>query len=75
VNGALDQIEAAIQRIEDDGYGRCEEFGEQIPKTRLDVIPNVAKCVRQEEDHEAIKKQRKRGITPNDRSDHPRSES
>jgi len=56
----LDQIEAAIQRIEDGSYGRCEQCGEQIPKTRLDAIPYAADCERcasqQEEDHEVIKK-------------------
>ena len=56
----LDQIEAAIQRIEDGSYGRCEECGEQIPKTRLDAIPYAAECVRcasqQEKDDEAIEK-------------------
>ena len=41
----LDQIEAAIQRIEDGGYGRCEKCGEQIPKSRLDAIPYAADCV------------------------------
>ena len=56
---ALDQIEAAIQRIEDGGYGRCEECGGKIPKSRLDAIPYAAECERcasqQEEDHEAMK--------------------
>jgi DnaK suppressor protein len=42
----LDQVEAAIQRIEDGGYGRCKECGEQIPKSRLDAIPYAADCVR-----------------------------
>ena len=42
----LDQIEAALQRIEDGGYGRCEKCGEQIPKSRLDAIPYAADCVR-----------------------------
>ena len=42
----LDQIEAAIKRIENGSYGRCEECGEQIPKTRLDAIPYAADCVR-----------------------------
>ncbi len=53
---ALDQIEAAIERIDDGSYGRCEECGEQIPKSRLDAIPYAAQCVRcasqQEEGHE-----------------------
>ena len=42
----LDQVEAAIQRIEDGGYGQCEKCGEQIPKSRLDAIPYAAECVR-----------------------------
>jgi RNA polymerase-binding protein DksA len=56
----LDQIEAALQRIEDGRYGRCEACGEQIPKTRLDAIPYAADCERcasqEEADHEAITK-------------------
>ena len=44
--GVLDQIEAAIERIEDGSYGRCEECGEKIPKARLDAIPYAALCVR-----------------------------
>jgi PAS domain S-box-containing protein len=55
----LDQIEAALQRIEDGSYDRCEECGGQIPKSRLDAIPYAALCVQcasqQEEGHEAAK--------------------
>ena len=54
---AFDQIEAAIGRIEDGSYGRCEECGGRIPKSRLDAIPYAAQCVRcasqQEEGHGA----------------------
>ncbi len=42
----LDQIEAAIQRIQDGDYGRCEKCGGVIPKNRLDAIPYAADCVR-----------------------------
>ena len=42
----LDQVEAAIQRIEDGDYGWCEGCGEEIPKSRLDAIPYTAECVR-----------------------------
>ena len=55
----LDQIEAAIERIEDGNYGRCEECGEKIPKSRLDAIPYATQCVQcalqQEKGHKAIK--------------------
>ena len=43
---ALDQIEAAIRRIEDGGYGWCEECGGKIPESRLAAIPYAAQCVR-----------------------------
>ena len=42
----LDQVEAAIYRIEDGDYGWCEGCGEEIPKSRLDAIPYAAECVR-----------------------------
>ena len=44
-NDALDQIEAAIERIDDGRYGRCEECGVKIPKSRLEAIPYAALCV------------------------------
>jgi DnaK suppressor protein len=42
----LDQIDAAIGRIEDGSYGRCEKCGGKIPKSRLDAIPYAAHCIR-----------------------------
>ena len=43
---ALDQIQAAIERIEDGSYGQCEECGAKIPRSRLEAIPYAALCVR-----------------------------
>jgi DnaK suppressor protein len=43
---ALDQIEAAIERIEDGSYGECVTCGAKIPKSRLEAIPYAAQCVR-----------------------------
>jgi DnaK suppressor protein len=45
-NDALDQIEAAIERIEDGSYGQCEECGAKISKARLEAIPYATLCVR-----------------------------
>ncbi len=42
----LDQIEEALQRMEDGVYGLCEECEGKIPKTRLDVIPYTVFCVK-----------------------------
>jgi RNA polymerase-binding transcription factor DksA len=43
---ALDQVEAAMARIADGSYGRCETCGGNIPKSRLAAIPYAAQCVR-----------------------------
>ena len=42
---ALDQIDGALEQIEDGSYGRCEECGEPIPKPRLEAIPYAAVCI------------------------------
>jgi RNA polymerase-binding transcription factor DksA len=43
---ALEQIEEAIERIEEGSYGRCKTCGAIIRKSRLQAIPYVALCVR-----------------------------
>ena len=39
------QIEAALQRIEDDEFGHCDECGEEIAPRRLEVDPTVRLCI------------------------------
>jgi DnaK suppressor protein len=41
----LDQIEIALQRMEDGSYGRCAHCGESIPLPRLRVMPYATLCV------------------------------
>lgn len=43
---ALEQIEAALVRIEDGLYGVCVECETKIPKTRLQVLPHTPYCVK-----------------------------
>ncbi len=43
---ALEQIEAALERIEEGNFGQCEECGAKIPKARLNAIPYTAFCVK-----------------------------
>ena len=43
---ALEQIEAALVRIEDGLYGVCVECETKIPKTRLQVLPQTPYCVK-----------------------------
>ena len=42
----LEQIEAALERIEQGVYGDCEECGGRIPKARLEVLPDTQYCVK-----------------------------
>jgi len=42
----LDQVDAAIGRIADGSYGRCERCGGKIPKSRLDADPYAVQCIR-----------------------------
>jgi RNA polymerase-binding transcription factor DksA len=41
----LEQVRAALLRIADDKYGRCQECGKEIPTARLDAIPYTLYCV------------------------------
>ena len=42
----LEQIELALERIEDGHYGQCIECEGRIPKARLNVIPHTSLCVK-----------------------------
>ncbi|MFT5525707.1 MAG: DnaK suppressor protein [Pirellulaceae bacterium] len=44
--GTLEDIEDALERIEESVYGLCVECEGRIPKTRLNVIPQTAYCVK-----------------------------
>ncbi len=42
----LEQIEEALQHIEDGIYGVCEQCEGKIPKARLNAIPYTTLCVK-----------------------------
>jgi DnaK suppressor protein len=42
----LEQIERALERIEEGNYGVCDDCECKIPKARLNAIPYVNNCVR-----------------------------
>ncbi len=52
----LKQIDDAIDRIEENTYGFCEECGVKIPRARLKVVPFAKYCV---ECKEAIEREEK----------------
>lgn len=41
----LDEVTEALERIDDDTYGVCEQCGQKISKKRLDAVPWARYCV------------------------------
>jgi len=55
----LDEIDEALNKLEEETYGICEECGVQIPVARLRAVPFAALCVRCQ--NEMDKKKKRRG--------------
>ncbi len=49
---SLEAIEGALARIEEGTYGRCVDCGNDIPTSRLDVLPFALRCVECEAEQE-----------------------
>ena len=41
----LEDVEAALERIEAGTYGNCQQCGREIPKQRLDALPQAPTCI------------------------------
>ena len=48
----LNDIEAALRRIEDGSYGDCDECGQEIGFPRLNVQPTATRCITDQEKFE-----------------------
>ncbi|MEV0730981.1 TraR/DksA C4-type zinc finger protein [Polymorphospora sp. NPDC050346] len=48
---SLEQISAALGRIDAGTYGRCVHCGKQIPAERLQILPHARFCVPCQEKH------------------------
>jgi DnaK suppressor protein len=48
----LNQVDAALTRLEQGSYGRCQDCGGKIPLARLDAVPYALCCVPCEEKRE-----------------------
>jgi DnaK suppressor protein len=46
MNGRLNQVLEALERIENGSYGICVRCRGPIPFDRLEVIPETASCIR-----------------------------
>jgi DnaK suppressor protein len=49
----LEQVRAALQRIEDGSYGKCVDCGRDIEPARLEAVPWALYCRADQEKHEA----------------------
>ncbi len=49
---SLDEVLAALERIDDGTYGDCLDCGNQIPFARLEVMPAARYCVSCQQRHE-----------------------
>jgi len=41
----LKRIDQALQRLEQNTYGKCQKCGKEIPPERLELIPYVEMCI------------------------------
>jgi RNA polymerase-binding transcription factor DksA len=53
INAELDDVERALQRLDDGNYGTCEACGGAIPDERLEVVPATRFCVEHQASAEA----------------------
>ncbi len=45
LEGTLEQVEAALQRIKDGSYGKCALCGKDISTARLEALPHAELCI------------------------------
>lgn len=49
VDRRLEDVERALQKIEEGSYGICDDTGEEIPKGRLEAVPEAIRTVEAQE--------------------------
>jgi DnaK suppressor protein len=52
----LEKINKALQKIDDESFGICEECGEKIAVKRLEARPETNLCIRCKENEERMEK-------------------
>jgi RNA polymerase-binding transcription factor DksA len=62
------QVELALQRLASGEYGRCIDCGKEIPRERLEAIPEAVRCLDDQARYEATLRARwpppPRDLTP-----------
>ena len=60
----LNQVQSALQKIEDGSFGVCEECEDEIPLKRLRVRPDATLCLNCQESMEREMGQMQKGARP-----------
>jgi len=55
VNRQRESIREALTRLADGSYGRCIDCGTTLPEERLDARPEAERCVRCQQQREAVR--------------------
>ena len=48
-----EQVVAALARLDDGTFGNCVDCGQPIPEARIEVRPEAARCITDQEKYEA----------------------
>jgi DnaK suppressor protein len=48
-----DNVETALERLAKGDYGKCVDCGKEIPRARLEAMPEAVRCIEDQARHEA----------------------
>jgi DnaK suppressor protein len=52
----LGEVERALQEVEEGSYGICEDTGEEIPRGRLEAVPEAIRTVEAQQRFERVRR-------------------
>jgi DnaK suppressor protein len=52
----LGEVERALQKVEEGSYGICEDTGEEIPRGRLEAVPEAIRTVEAQQRFERVRR-------------------
>jgi DnaK suppressor protein len=58
LDAEAENVEIALQRLASGEYGKCVDCGREIPRERLEAIPEAIRCIEDQARYEAMLKAR-----------------
>jgi DnaK suppressor protein len=56
IDRRLGEVERALQKVEEGSYGICEDTGEEIPRGRLEAVPEAIRTVEAQQRFERVRR-------------------